>query len=239
MKMEEVCVSYLKMSELVEQTGVQKSTILYYLKEGLLPAPEKPKPNVYLYPEKTVQAIELIRYMQQTLGAPIADIKEMAAIHDLGESSQMLMVLLEQLSGTRSQEETFDRATFLARSQMDEVALSELEMSGLIVPIRGERYAQRDLEVVALLKRMDAFEPGESSRLGDALAASAKRIAQVKHQEAQRLFSQTPMDKHSDLQRLLIDLALSLEPYLIHRHTLRVFEGNHPAKCAREKKGSE
>ena len=231
-------MNYLKMSELVERTGVQKSTILFYLKEGLLPQPEKPKPNVYLYPEKTVQAIELIRYMQHTLGTPIADIKEMAAMHDLGESSQTLMALLEQLSGTKAQEESFDRATFLARTGLDEAALAALERDGLIVPMQGVRYAQRDVEVAALIDRMAAFEgSGEPGRFAAALVEAAKALAQIKVEESERLFGQIPVDQHASLHQFMMELVLVIEPYLLHRHTMRAFEGGHPAKRAREKKG--
>ena len=41
----------LKMNELVKRSNTPKSTILYYLKEGLLPEPMKDKPNFHLYDE--------------------------------------------------------------------------------------------------------------------------------------------------------------------------------------------
>ena len=70
----------LKMSELVEKSGISKSTILYYLKEGLLPEPSKPKPNVHLYDEKTLKILAFIKYFQEHLGYSIAHIKEV--LHD-------------------------------------------------------------------------------------------------------------------------------------------------------------
>ena len=50
----------LKMKELMLATGESKSTILYYVKEGLLPQPQKPKPNVHLYDESAVEILRLI-----------------------------------------------------------------------------------------------------------------------------------------------------------------------------------
>jgi len=47
----------LKMKELIAQSGESKSTILYYVKEGLLPQPSKPKPNVHLYDESSVEIL--------------------------------------------------------------------------------------------------------------------------------------------------------------------------------------
>jgi len=38
-----------KISELVEKTDVPKSTILYYIREGLLPEAKKIKSNVHRY----------------------------------------------------------------------------------------------------------------------------------------------------------------------------------------------
>ncbi len=66
----------LKMKELVERSGESKSTILYYLKEGLLPQPQKPKPNVHLYDENCVKIIGFIKYLQEHMHYSISQIKE-------------------------------------------------------------------------------------------------------------------------------------------------------------------
>ena len=41
----------LKMNDLVKLSQTPKSTVLYYVKEGLLPEPVKDKPNFHLYDE--------------------------------------------------------------------------------------------------------------------------------------------------------------------------------------------
>lgn len=66
----------LKMKELVELSKESKSTILYYIKEGLLPQPQKPKPNVHLYDEKCVKIIGFIKYLQEHMHYSISQIKE-------------------------------------------------------------------------------------------------------------------------------------------------------------------
>ncbi len=65
----------LKMSQLIKLTNVSKSTILYYIKEGLLPEPKKPKPNLHLYDESVVSTIEFIKFLQQNLHYSISEIK--------------------------------------------------------------------------------------------------------------------------------------------------------------------
>ncbi len=66
----------LKMKELVEKSGESKSTILYYIKEGLLPQPQKPKPNVHLYDENCIKIIGFIKYLQEHMHYSISQIKE-------------------------------------------------------------------------------------------------------------------------------------------------------------------
>ena len=49
----------IKMAELMKKTGETRSTLLYYVKEGLLDEPQKPKANVHLYSD--VQALVNMR----------------------------------------------------------------------------------------------------------------------------------------------------------------------------------
>ena len=59
----------------MEQTGESKSTILFYVKEGLLPEPEKPKPNLHLYDERCVNIVKFIKYLQSQFSYSIAQIQ--------------------------------------------------------------------------------------------------------------------------------------------------------------------
>ena len=54
----------LKMSELVEASGVPAATIKHYLREGLLPEPIKTSRNMAWYRPETVERIALIRRLQ-------------------------------------------------------------------------------------------------------------------------------------------------------------------------------
>jgi len=65
----------IKMAELTKLSNTSKSTILYYLKEGLLPEPQKPKPNVHLYDDNSITTIEFIKYLQNHLNYSITEIK--------------------------------------------------------------------------------------------------------------------------------------------------------------------
>ena len=69
------------MSELVERTGVAAATVRYYLASGLLPPPRRAKSNRFLYDERHVEVIRLIRLLQdrrslslETIGRMLPDL---------------------------------------------------------------------------------------------------------------------------------------------------------------------
>jgi len=69
----------MKMRELERRTGVNRETIRVYLRDGLLPAPLRPKPNVAEYDETHVQGILAIRELQRTRGLKLPQIRRALA----------------------------------------------------------------------------------------------------------------------------------------------------------------
>lgn len=70
----------LKISQLAERAGVQKATVAYYIKEGLLPRPaRKPHRNMAYYSAESVERIKLIKDLQTKRFLPLAVIKKMFA----------------------------------------------------------------------------------------------------------------------------------------------------------------
>ncbi len=63
------------MKELEELTGVSRETIRYYIREGLLPEPERPGRNVAWYDESFVERIDLIKDLQRRSYMPLRMIK--------------------------------------------------------------------------------------------------------------------------------------------------------------------
>ncbi len=97
----------LKMSDLSKESGFSKSTILYYVKEGLLPKPKKPKPNLHLYDESSIAILEFIRYLQEHLNYSIAEIKSIIEDNkiDFSNNSDIVINYLSALSGEGKKDE--------------------------------------------------------------------------------------------------------------------------------------
>lgn len=65
----------MKMQDLERATGVGRETIRFYIREGLLPQPERPGRNVAWYDESFVARVNLIKELQQKRFLPLQVIK--------------------------------------------------------------------------------------------------------------------------------------------------------------------
>ena len=65
----------MKMRELERASGVGRETIRYYLGLGLLPEPQRPKPNVAHYDQEHVRRLAVIKRLQQERYLPLTFIK--------------------------------------------------------------------------------------------------------------------------------------------------------------------
>lgn len=65
----------LKMRDLERETGVGRESIRFYIREGLLPEPERPGRNVAWYDESFVERIRLIKELQRKRYLPLQVIK--------------------------------------------------------------------------------------------------------------------------------------------------------------------
>ena len=65
----------LRMKEIVERTGENKSTILHYIHLGLLPEPLRTSKNMAYYPESYIELLNIIRTLQNRFFLPLHAIK--------------------------------------------------------------------------------------------------------------------------------------------------------------------
>jgi DNA-binding transcriptional MerR regulator len=69
----------VRISELVERSGIPLSAVKYYQREGLLPEGERTAPNQVDYGEEHVQRLRLVRALLDTGGLSIAATKDVIA----------------------------------------------------------------------------------------------------------------------------------------------------------------
>jgi len=72
----------MKMRELEAKTGVGREAIRFYIREGMVPQPEKPKRNVADYSEVHVSRVKLIKELQEKRFLPLKLVKAVLESED-------------------------------------------------------------------------------------------------------------------------------------------------------------
>ena len=145
----------LKMSELVEASGVPAATIKHYLREGLLPEPIKTSRNMAWYRPETVERIALIRRLQDERFMPLKAIRAV-----LDEDSEQAMALLEVedsiLERALSGERTRTGAAEVRRAYgIPAEALDRLAEIGILTP-NSRGYSPEDVRIIEAISRFRA-----------------------------------------------------------------------------------
>ncbi|MGK2954424.1 MAG: MerR family transcriptional regulator [Solirubrobacterales bacterium] len=146
----------LKMSELVEASGVPGATIKHYLREGLLPEPVKTSRNMAYYRPETVERIEMIKRLQEERFLPLKAIRSILA-EDPEQARAMLDVEDRILERALAKERTRTSAAEVRRTYgVPEEALDRLAEIGILDP-NSRGYSPSD---VAIIESMSRFRAG-------------------------------------------------------------------------------
>jgi len=207
-----------KMKELMALSDESKSTILFYIKEGLLPEPQKPKPNVHLYDESCVQILKFIKYLQHNFSYSISEIKSIFQDNtfDFDGSFEMMVRSLELISGGRDNQ-WYTQKEFLTLLNMDVRRLKTYQEKGYLFE-RAKGFSSKEVEVAEILERAASF--GLDCSLLDAYVTDAKILAEKENDVGAKLLKDDD-ESHNARYELLFDLILTLKPYIFNMHTVQ------------------
>ncbi len=213
----------LKMKELSDLTNESKSTILYYIKEGLLPEPLKPKPNMHLYDENCVQILKFIKYLQHNFSYSISEIKSIFQDNhfDFDGSFEMMVRSLELISGGK-ENKYYTKESFLKLVGLDEQRLKKYQKQGYLFE-RAKGFSSKEVEIAEILERASSL--GLDFALLDAYVENAKLLAQKENEIGAALLKEEEAS-HNEHYELLFDLILKLKPYIFNMHTVKEHKTN-------------
>lgn len=202
----------------MEQTGESKSTILFYVKEGLLPEPQKPKPNLHLYDESCINIIKFIKYLQNQFSYSIAQIQAIFKENEFSFSDDFAMMLrsLQLMSGSVDGV-WYSDDDFLELSELTQEELNRYLERGLL--FRQEQgFSKKELDLVEVFKQ--AKKLGLDEKLFDAYINSARELAKIEYALGSQMLER---DKslNNEHYELLFDAILKLKPYLFNMHTMQ------------------
>jgi len=212
-----------KISQLVALTGVPKSTILYYIKEGMLPEAKKLKANVHRYNDEHVERLKYIRYMQEQIGSSNDQIKAALgnANRSLSSSLSMIEPLMNTLSRVPADAEHFTKAAFIETFDLDGERVERLLESGVLLPTAPEDFTHKDAAVVRLA---DMFERvGVASDILETYAEHAAALAAVERKMQQALCQVRTDENFSTLWKILFETLFTAKPYIFDRTAYHAF----------------
>lgn len=210
----------LKMNELERRSDTPKSTILYYVKEGLLPQPQRPKPNFHLYDESCVATIEFIKYLQLNFSCSIAQIKALFASAEFDPSSpyESLLSNLELIMGA-GLAQIYSSAQLCAEFGIDQSELNGYVNDGLLAP-RDAKFTAKEREILAIILNADQ---NERALIAKYLQA-AKQLAALEIKLTLETLKNTPAADKNHALKQLFDILLVLKPYLLNMQTLAAYQ---------------
>lgn len=211
-----------KISELVAKTHVPKSTILYYIREGLLPEAKKIKPNVHRYSDKHLELIQYIKYMKEEIGSTNEQIKFALQHQDqsFSSSATMLQPLMNTLSSIPSEAEHFTKHQFIEHFDVDPVLLEELLNDGILLPVNSDDYTDREASIIKLVTYFK--EVGIDHSILKAYAYHAKALSELEYQMQTQLCDVRNDENFSKLWKIMFESLFNAKTYLFNRNTYKV-----------------
>jgi len=208
-----------KISELVELTHVPKSTILYYIKEGLLPEAQKLKSNVHRYSEEHVELIKYIKYMQQEMGSSIEQIKGILQHKNqsMASSFSMLAPLMETLSGIPATAKHYTKQEFIDYFDVESVLLEQLLEDNILVPTNTDDFTDKEASIIRLIE--DYIEIGLDYTLLKTYVNQAKAMADLECQLQKQLCKRRTDENFSTLWKIMFETLFNAKSYLFSRYT--------------------
>jgi DNA-binding transcriptional MerR regulator len=135
----------LKMNELAAAAGVPKSTVLYYLGQGLLPEPLRTSRNMAYYDPACVERIKLIQQMQERHRLSLSEIKRCLDDTQRGADLGIYLELNEEVFGARGPGRLFDHKAFCHETGLSAAQLEALMQAHLLLPLEAGRFDAEDV----------------------------------------------------------------------------------------------
>lgn len=174
----------LRMNELMALSGLSRSTILYYLGEGLLPAPLKTSRNMAYYAPECVERLELIKALQTRRRLPLDKIRHLLELRDQGQEIAPFVELMQVVFGMEEEAGQPLTPRELARqSGLSEAQVRELVEADLLIPLRPGVFDQQDLAMARVYAGggslgFTAKDIAFYARLGAQIVAREMRLRQ-------------------------------------------------------------
>ena len=212
-----------KISELVAKTDVPKSTILYYIKEGLLPEAKKIKANVHKYSDEHLELIKYIKYMKEEMGSTNEQIKQALKQknNSFSGSYTMLAPLMNTLSSIDSQDKHYTKKEFLEYFEIDEKLLEQLLCDSILLPLSDNDFTNKEASIVNLIENFK--EVGIEYHIIKEYVKHAQALSKLEVFMQQQLCGVKKDENFSQLWKIMFETLFNAKEYIFNRFSYKEF----------------
>jgi DNA-binding transcriptional MerR regulator len=205
----------LRMKELVNESGVPKSTILHYLNQGLLPEPRKTSPNMAYYDPACVGRIQYIQHLQRRHRLSLSEIKQMLARKepnlDFSIFSELDTIIFGRLQDTR----LIDSAEFCAATGLSRKQLEDLLEAKMLLPLQDDLFDPQDIGMGKMYATVAAYGLGSEDMTE--YVVLCEKIVDHEMAVRKRLTQHLPYAEDAALTIELVKSARMMRAYIIDR----------------------
>ncbi|HDP23824.1 MAG TPA: MerR family transcriptional regulator [Deltaproteobacteria bacterium] len=131
----------LKIGEIAKKSGVPPSTIRFYVRQGLLPEPDKVNKSMAYYDESCIEKVRAIRHLQEKKYFPLAVIKNILRRMDQGLGLEEAEAIENAVFCPEPDpaENLVDKAEFLKLTGLTKTEYTRAMDLGLLMPYFQEK----------------------------------------------------------------------------------------------------
>ena len=207
--------TWLKMDELSRTAGAPKSTILFYLAQGLLPKPRRTGRNMAYYDPACVERIRLIQRMQSHHRLTISEIRQCLSDAQRGAELGVYLELDEEVFGPIGYRRLLDARGFCRETGLSAAQLEELVQAGLLLPLETGRFDAQDVSMGRMF--LNAFALGIRTQDLSYYAELGEKIVDREMALRNRMTAHLPYQQDAAATTQMVKNARMCRAYVIDR----------------------
>lgn len=143
----------MRMRDLEKASGISRETIRFYIREGLLPEPERTHRNSATYTDEHLARLVTIRRLKDERFLPLSVIRTLFAGEQPGWLEPQMLPEIEHLLRDRldAEGERVDISQFVEANGGDPDHLADTIAAGLVAPAADGTISPRDQRILRLL----------------------------------------------------------------------------------------
>ena len=204
----------LPMRELTRATGLAKSTLLYYVEQGLLPAPVKTSPNMAYYHPSCVERAAFIKDLQVNHRLPLDKIKKLLELRDQGQEVAPLVEMLQLIFGPNP-DQLLSLKELCRQSGLGREEVEAWRAVGLLRPRQAQGFDQQDLVMATYLA--EAGQRGITPRDLAFYARFGQEIVEREMKLRQRMIRRLELPANIKVTMQMVRGARATRAYVIDR----------------------